>query len=129
MANKNKESVTETNIEPLDEVIEETVDTVEETVDTIEETEETVETVEEVVDEDNNTATHTNKLGVVFNCDRLNIRALPDALSEVVSILTSGSEVIINEKKSSNGFYNISTSAGIEGFCMSKYISRATLRG
>lgn len=127
MANKNKESVTDTNIEIIDEVVEEIVE------DFVEESEETVETVEEtveeVIDEDNNTVTHTTKLGTVFNCDRLNVRARPDALSEVVSILEAGSEVIINEKKSSNEFYNVSTSAGIEGFCMSRYISRATLRG
>lgn len=81
------------------------------------------ETTEEVRDESvDNTFIRTDKIGIVGNCDKLNVRAEANISSEVISILHAGAEVLINDEKSTEDFYNISTSAGIEGFCMRGYI-------
>ena len=62
------------------------------------------------------------KIGIVENCARLNVREEPDAEAEVVCVLAAQSEVTINEKESTKDFYKICTAAGAEGFCMKKFI-------
>lgn len=67
------------------------------------------------------------KTGVVANCLILNIRKEPNAKSEVIGELTCLTEVMIDEQGSTDDFYKICTVAGVEGFCMKKYISVARL--
>lgn len=74
----------------------------------------TPEVIEEVVE--------TTLLGTVVDCKKLNVRKHPSIKSDVVCIISEASEVIINNEKSRNDFYKVTTSAGIEGFCMKKYI-------
>lgn len=114
MAIKNKEVLKDEVVEPIVEevVVEET--NVEEVIE-----EPVEETRNESVD---NTFIRTDKIAIVGNCDRLNVRAEANINAEVISILNVGSEVLINDEKSTDEFYNISTSAGIEGFCMKGYI-------
>lgn len=126
MTNKHKEAVKElvvnTDILEVEETLEEADKIVEGT--PIEDPGE--ETVVESDEEpnDNNTHIRANKMGKVVNCVQLNVRAEADLNSEIISILNVNSEVIINDPKSNRLFYKISTSAGIEGFCMKAYISR-----
>lgn len=60
--------------------------------------------------------------GVVTNCQLLNVRreAKPDA--EIVSTLPCDMQVEIDEAQSTDDYYKVCNSAGIEGFCMKKYI-------
>lgn len=86
--------------------------------DNIEEKKEIVVEKEETVVE-NNTST-----GVVFNCQKLNVRKKASPASEVLGVIDADSEVIIDLDKSTKSFYKVTTESGIEGFCMTKYIKK-----
>lgn len=61
--------------------------------------------------------------GVVTECVRLNVRKTPDPDGEVVSIIDCLTDVVVDLEDSTDEFYKISTAAGVEGFCMKKYIA------
>ena len=66
------------------------------------------------------------KIGVVSNCEKLNVREKPNVKSVVACIITKGTEVEIDESKSSREFYRVSSTSKTEGFagyCMKKYIT------
>jgi uncharacterized protein YgiM (DUF1202 family) len=62
-------------------------------------------------------------IGVVTNCLNLNIRRKPKADASVICKITSLTEIMIDEKESTDEFYKVCTAAGIDGFCMKKYIA------
>lgn len=63
------------------------------------------------------------KIGVV-NCKLLRVRSEADATADnVIWELPEGTEVYIDETKSTVDFYKIVTAAGAEGFCMKKFIT------
>ena len=62
-------------------------------------------------------------IGVVIDCSSLNIRAKSNINSEIIATVKAGTELLINEDESVNEWYKVCTEAGIEGFCMKKYIS------
>ena len=62
--------------------------------------------------------------GVVFNCQKLNVRKKASPASEVLGVIDADSEVIIDLDKSTKSFYKVTTESGIEGFCMTKYIKK-----
>jgi uncharacterized protein YgiM (DUF1202 family) len=68
------------------------------------------------------TAEVTKKVGIVVGCQDLNVRAEPSIEAEIVSILHRDSEVSVHEKTSTEEFYKVGTSAGIDGYCMRRYI-------
>lgn len=90
-------------------VMEEVKDSVEETVE---------ETVEEVVEEP-----VKEVIGVVAECSKLRVREAASANAKVLCEISENSEVIINEAESTKDFYKVCTEAGVEGFCMKKYIT------
>lgn len=61
-------------------------------------------------------------IGVVTDCLRLNVRKEPDADAEVVAIIDALSQVTVDLENSTELFCKVRTAAGIEGFCMKKYI-------
>ena len=61
--------------------------------------------------------------GVVTDCVKLNVRKEPSPNAEVVAVIELLSEVAVDMDASSEGFYKICTAAGIEGYCMKKYIA------
>lgn len=63
------------------------------------------------------------KSGRVFNCKHLNVRAMPNPTAEIVCVLECGTEVMVDDEKSTEDFYSVCTEAGIEGFCMKKFIA------
>lgn len=63
------------------------------------------------------------KNGVVTDCAKLNVRAEPSADAKVVCVISEGTELLIDEAKSTEDFYKICTAAGVEGYCMSKFIT------
>ena len=84
-------------------------------VDSVEIAEDTrVEEIEEAVAE---------IIGVVTDCLRLNIRKEPNKDSEVASIVNCLDEVKIDPEASTDEWYAVCTVAGVEGFCMKKYIA------
>lgn len=58
----------------------------------------------------------------VVNCDRLNIRCNPNIHSNVRCTVKAGTELMINKESSTDRWYSVCTSAGVEGFCMKDYI-------
>ena len=61
--------------------------------------------------------------GIVGNCARLNVRKEPNKMADVIAVLEAGSEVRLVSEKPVNGFYNVITADGREGYCMLDYIS------
>lgn len=62
------------------------------------------------------------KLGIVINCNNLNIRKHPDLNSDIICAIKRSTEVMIDDNESTEDFYKICTVSGIEGFCMKQYI-------
>ena len=60
--------------------------------------------------------------GIVADCARLNVRSIATMTSGVVAILTRGDLVTVDQKKSEEGWYAITTKNGKTGYCMKKYI-------
>lgn len=82
-----------------------------------------------VVDEniiDNKDNTHmepTTYIGQVVNYTKLNLRQGPDINTEVLSVLNREEEVKVDKEHSTDEFYKVTNSNGIEGYCMKQYIN------
>lgn len=61
--------------------------------------------------------------GVVTDCLKLNLREEADPDANVVTVIPALAEVVIDMEASTDSFYKVCTAAGIEGFCMRKYIA------
>ena len=64
------------------------------------------------------------KIGVVSNCEKLNVRTNPHPAAHVELVINKGTEVEI--VRSEGDFYFVrkgSTTEGFNGWCMKKYIS------
>ena len=61
--------------------------------------------------------------GKVIDCTRLNVRRRPNKDSEVNCIIDVDSIVEINENKSNDEWYRVTTDNGVYGYCMKQYIS------
>lgn len=63
------------------------------------------------------------KIGLVTNCKKLNVREKPTVEAQVVCEIVCSTELMIDEKESTEEFYKVCTASGIEGFCMKKFIA------
>lgn len=63
------------------------------------------------------------KNGYVFGCARLNVRNAPRSNAGIICEIVCDTEVEVDEQESTNDFYKICTSSGIEGYCVKSYIS------
>lgn len=61
--------------------------------------------------------------GVVTGCEKLFVRKEANKESNSLCIINKGSEVKINSAESTEDFYKVCTAAGVEGYCMKKFIS------
>lgn len=61
-------------------------------------------------------------IGVVVDCVKLNVRAKPNGDADVIGTVNASVDVIVDEKNSTKDFYKVCTAAGLEGYCMKKYI-------
>lgn len=61
--------------------------------------------------------------GIVANCSKLNVREKATMGSEIVCVLDAASEVEINVARSTGDWFYICTVAGIEGYCMRKFVN------
>lgn len=78
---------------------------------------------EEIVTPIENEVEPATIIGTVSGCFNLNVREKPDLRAPVACVIPENAEVIIDEKESTDRFYKVFTSAGIEGYCMKTYIS------
>lgn len=85
----------------------------------------TVEAVEEAVTETvEEVATPAEpKQGVVTDCVKLNVRKEARPNAEVVCIIDASTTLMISEEESTEEFYKVYTAAGLEGYCMKKFIA------
>lgn len=60
--------------------------------------------------------------GVIVNCSKLNVREDPSTDAEVVCVLDVMTEVKIDVGESDNEWLKVFTAAGIEGYCMRKFV-------
>lgn len=81
-----------------------------------------VEKVQEIVDESQNEET-VPTVGFVDGCERLRVRKESNVDSEELCIINKSSEVVIDLENSTEDFYKVKTSEGVEGYCMKKFIT------
>ena len=84
-------------------------------------TEETIATLEEVIEETTE-ETVMEQFGFVSGCSKLNIRKAPNVNADIECVVNEGSELKIDKSKSIEGWFNICTANGVEGYCMSKFV-------
>lgn len=65
-------------------------------------------------------------IGVVANCNKLNIRKKPDPEADIVGVVDAGTTLTINSAKSTEEFFSVRTKSGMFGFCMKEFV---TVRG
>lgn len=56
-------------------------------------------------------------------CSRLNVREQPNKNAPVIMTINQGTKLEIDLEKSTEDFYNVVTSIGIEGYCMKQFVS------
>ena len=121
------------NIEELNQNIEEVTEVTEETVNEVEEsTNETEETTEEVTEEvtepevivpriENNVENNEVK-GKVSGFENLYVRKEASKDSEPVGIVTDKDDILIDVTNSTDDFYKVITSNGLEGYCVKEFV-------
>lgn len=60
--------------------------------------------------------------GVVSECAKLRVRKEPSTDADVICELPLATEVLVDESNSTEEFYKVVTGAGVEGYCMKKFI-------
>lgn len=61
--------------------------------------------------------------GIVTDCVKLNVREDPYPTATILGAITAATELIVDKEASTNDFYKICTSAGLEGYCMKKFVT------
>ena len=130
-AEESTKEIEETTEESTNEV-NETVEQVEETVNEVEEsTKETEETTKEVTEEvtdqevivpsiDNNVE-NNEIIGKVSGFENLYVRKEASKDSEPVGIVTDKDDISIDVARSTDDFYKVITSNGLEGYCVKEF--------
>ena len=135
--NQNIEEVTEVTEETAEESTEEVKETVEQVEETINEVEETTneieETTEEVTDEVTepevivpsieNNVENNEVIGKISGFEKLYVRKEASKDSEPVGIVTDKDDLSIDVAHSTDDFYKVITSNGLEGYCIKQFIN------
>lgn len=61
--------------------------------------------------------------GTVANCMKLNVRVKPRADADVLCVLDVNSELEIDMEKSTSDWFHINTAAGVDGYCMRRFVN------
>lgn len=134
--NQNIEEVTEVTEETIEENTEEvneTIEQVEETVNEVEEpTNEAEETTEEVTEEVTepevivpsieNNVENNEVIGKISGFEKLYVRKEASKDSEPVGIVTDKDDISIDVAHSTDDFYKVITSNGLEGYCVKEFV-------
>ena len=81
------------------------------------------EQAQEIVEESQNVEEAIPTVGFVDNCECLRVRKESNVDSEELCIINKLSEVVIDLDNSTDYFYKVTTSEGVEGYCMKKFIT------
>lgn len=60
--------------------------------------------------------------GVIDGCDRLNIRSEASKTSDIIGTITKEDTLVIDENKSTEDFYKVTTSNGLDGYCVKQFV-------
>lgn len=60
--------------------------------------------------------------GIVSDCSRLRVRNYPGLDANVICEIDAGAQVVIDNTESTEEFYKVCTEAGIDGYCMKRFI-------
>ena len=130
--NQNIEEVTEVTEETIEENTEEvneTIEQVEETVNEVEEsTNETEETTEEITEPEvivpsiENNVENNEVIGKISVFEKLYVRKEASKDSEPVGIVTDKDDLSIDVAHSTDDFYKVITSNGLEGYCVKEFV-------
>ena len=126
MENNNIEELNQ-NIEEVTEVTEETLNEVEETTNEIEET--TEEVTDEVTEPEvivpsiENNVENNEVIGKISGFEKLYVRKEASKDSEPVGIVTDKDDLSIDIAHSTDDFYKVITSNGLEGYCIKQFIN------
>ena len=85
--------------------------------------EEEAEQAQEIVEESQKVEESVPTVGFVDNCECLRVRKESNVDSEELCIINKLSEVVIDLDNSTDYFYKVTTSEGVEGYCMKKFIT------
>lgn len=80
------------------------------------------EQVQEIVEESQEIEEAVPTVGFVDGCECLRVRKESNVDSEELCIINKASEVVIDLDNSTDDFYKVKTSEGVEGYCMKKFI-------
>ena len=125
MENNNIEELNQ-NIEEVTEVTEETVNEVEESTNEAEET--TEEVTEEVTEPEvivpsiENNVENNEVIGKISGFEKLYVRKEASKDSEPVGIVTDKDDLSIDVARSTDDFYKVITSNGLEGYCVKEFV-------
>lgn len=61
--------------------------------------------------------------GIVAGCSKLNVRSKPTIDADILVVLEVNSEIAIDPARSTNEWVKVTTAAGVEGYCMRKFVS------
>lgn len=61
--------------------------------------------------------------GIVAGCSKLNVRSKPAIDADILVVLEVNSEIVIDPARSTNEWVKVTTAAGVEGYCMRKFVS------
>lgn len=61
--------------------------------------------------------------GIVTDCVRLNVREDPNSRATILGTITVDTELIVNKEESTEDYYKICTSVGLEGYCMKRFVT------
>ena len=81
------------------------------------------EQAQEIVEESQKVEEAVQTVGFVDNCECLRVRKESNVDSEELCIISKLSEVVIDLDNSTDYFYKVKTSEGVEGYCMKKFIT------
>ena len=85
--------------------------------------EEEAEQAQDIVEESQKIEEAVQTVGFVDNCECLRVRKESNVDSEELCIISKLSEVVIDLDNSTDYFYKVKTSEGVEGYCMKKFIT------
>ena len=81
------------------------------------------EQAQEIVEESQEVEEAVPTVGFVDKCECLRVRKESNVDSEELCIINKLSEVVIDLDNSTDYFYKVTTSEGVEGYCMKKFIT------
>ena len=125
-----EDKIMENNIEELNQNIEEVIESTEETVEPTEEVEETVEEVVEehitepeiIVPNIEDGVENNEVIGKISGFEKLYVRKESNKDSEPVGIVTDKDDLSIDLSNSTDTFYKVITSNGLEGYCVKEFV-------